>query len=308
VTDLVSLVELGRDAYNLYSTASSVYNTGKSIYRYMSKRSYGAQDGFKAQRTVGGKVLRYNPQPPVAGSTRGRSSSALQRFKRSAGLSQRSISNLRVGGFMGIELKYANYARSALALAAPTNAVGGTVDPATILCLNGVAQGDGEQQRDGKQIHMKSLYVTGSIDIPALINQTTAKNIPTVYIALVVDKQTNGAQLTSELVFENPSGASTTAAGPLRNMQYTSRFEVLDSCIVELEQPQVSWDGTNLECAGSRSPFKLSWSGDMLTQFTGTGNTIASIQDTSMHLIAFAGPDLTAAPVISYNARLRFIG
>jgi len=272
------------------------------------KRSYGAQSGYKAQRTIGGKVLRYNPQPAVEGSSRGRSSSALNRFKRSAGMSARQVSNMRIGGFLGIELKYVNYARSALALVSPVAAVGGTVDPATALCLNAIAQGDGEQQRDGKQVQVKSCYVTGVIDIPATVNQTTAKNIPTVYIALVLDKQTNGAQLTSELVFENPSGASTTAANPLRNMQYTSRFDVLDSVCVELEQPQVSFDGTNLETSGSRTPFKLSWTGDLMTQFTGTGATISVIQDNSLHLIAFAGPDLTAAPVISYNSRVRFVG
>lgn len=109
-------------------------------------------------------------------------------------------------------------------------------------------------------------------------------------------------------VFENPSGASTTAANPLRNMQYTSRFEVLDSVCVELEQPQVSFDGANLETAGSRSPFKLSWTGDLMTQFTGTGATISVVQDNSLHLIAYAGPDITAAPVISYNSRVRFVG
>lgn len=271
------------------------------------KRSYGAQSGYKAQRTVGGKVLRYNPAPAVEGSSRARSS-GLARLKSRAGMSQRQISNMRIGGFLGIELKYLNYARTALALTAPTDASGGEIDPATALALNAIAQGDGEQQRDGKQVNIKSCYITGVVDVPATVNQTTAKSIPTVFVALVLDKQTNGAQLSSELVFENPSGAATTAANPLRNMQYTSRFDVLDSVCVELEQPQVAYDGTNLETAGSRAPFKLSWTGDLMTQFTGTSATVSVIQDNSLHLIAFAGPDISAAPVISYNSRVRFVG
>jgi len=275
----------------------------------MSKRSFGSQTGYKASRTIGGKVLKYNPTMAVEGSSRARASGgALSRYKSRAGLSARQVSNLRIGGFMGIELKYADFARSLLTVVSPVAAVGGVVDPATFLALNAIAQGDGESQRDGKQINLKSCYVTGCIDIPALINQTTAKNIPTVYIALVCDKQTNGAQLTSELVFQNPSAASSTAASPLRNMQYTSRFDVLDSCVVELEQPAVSWDGTNLETSGSRAPFKLSWTGDMMVQYTGTTATVATIQDNSLHLIAFAGPDATATPTISYNARVRFVG
>jgi len=272
------------------------------------KRSYGTQSGYKSQRTVGGKVLRYNPAPAVEGSSRARGSTALNRFKRSAGMTPRQVSNMRIGGFLGIELKYVNYARSALALTSPTDASGAEVDPATALALNAIAQGDGEQQRDGKQVNIKSCYVTGVIDVPSAINQTTAKNIPSIYVALVLDKQTNGAQLASELVFENPSAASTTASNPLRNMQYTSRFDVLDSVCVELEQPVVTFDGTNLESAGVRGHFKLSWTGDMMTQYTGTGATISVIQDNSLHLIAFAGPDITAAPVISYNSRVRFVG
>jgi len=273
------------------------------------KRSYGGpQTGYKAARTIGGKTLRYNPQPAVEGSSRSRSANALSRFKRSGGMSARSVSNLRIGGFLGIELKYANYFRAALALAAPINAVGGTVDPATFLALNAIAQGDGEQQRDGKQVNIKSCYVTGVVDLPGQINQTTAKSIPTVYIALVLDKQTNGAQLTSELVFENPSGSAATAANPLRNMQYTSRFDVLDSVCVTLEQPQITFDGANLEQSGSRAHFKLSWTGDLMTQYTGTGATVSVIQDNSLHLIAFAGPDIGAGPLISYNARTRFVG
>jgi len=275
----------------------------------MSKRSFGSQTGYKASRSIGGKILKYNPTMAVEGSSRARATGgALSRYKSRAGLSARQVSNLRIGGFMGIELKYADFARSLLTVVSPVAAVGGVVDPATFLALNAIAQGDGESQRDGKQINLKSCYVTGSIDIPALINQTAAKNIPTVYIALVLDKQTNGAQLTSELVFENPSGASTTAANPLRNMQYTSRFDVLDSVCVELEQPQVTFDGTNLETAGTRAPFKLSWTGDLMTQYIGVDASISTIQDNSLHLIAFAGPDISAAPVISYNSRIRFVG
>lgn len=278
----------------------------------MSKRGMSSTGSYKAQRTIaGGKVLRYNPATPVAGSYRamaGANNSGLRRFKRSAGMTPKQVSNLRIGGFLGIELKYVDYALVNSALAAPTDASSGEKDPATALALNAIAQGDGEQQRDGKQAAIKSCYVTGVIDCPALVNQTTGKNVPTIYVALVLDKQTNAAQADSELVFTNPGASAILAASPLRNMQYTSRFEVLDSVCIEIEQPQVSYDGTNLETAGSRTPFKLSWTGELMTQYIGTGATVASIQDNSLHVIAYAGPDLTAAPVISYNSRVRFVG
>jgi len=266
------------------------------------KRSYSASGSSKKAKYT--TVLGYDR---AAGGLTSNARS-LAAVKKRAGLSAKQISNLRIGGFLGIELKYVDYALVNSALTAPTDATAGEFDPAVALALNAIAQGDGEQQRDGKQVQIKSCYVNGVVDLPPLVNQTTAKNIPTVFIALVLDKQTNAAQAQSELVFTNPGASAITAATPLRNMQYTSRFEVLDSCLLSFQQPQVSYDGTNLEQAGSRTPFKLSWSGEMMTQYVGTGATVASIQDNSLHIVAFAGPDLTAAPVISYNSRVRFVG
>lgn len=265
---------------------------------------------YKAQRTMAsGRVLRYNPTTPVAGSTRAAANnSGLRRFKRAAGMTPKQVSNLRIGGFLGIELKYVDYALAGQVLVAPTDATGGEVDPATALALNAIAQGDGEQQRDGKQAAIKSCYVTGVVDLPALANQTAGKDLPTVFVALVLDKQTNAAQLSSENVFTNPGASAILAASPLRNMQYTSRFEVLDSCLLEFSPNMITWDGTNIESGGSRAPFKLSWTGELMTQYVGTGATVAAIQDNSLHLIAYVGPSVTSAPVISYNSRVRFVG
>jgi len=209
---------------------------------------------------------------------------------------------------MGIELKYVDYAIANVALVAPTACAGCEFDPATALSLNAIAQGDGEQQRDGKQVCLKSCYVTGTIDCPPLINQTAGASSPTVFIALVLDKQTNAAQLNSEDVYTNPSGSALTAANPLRDLQYSSRFQVLDSCVVELPPPQITYDGTNIETAGTRAPFKLSWTGELMTQYILTTAAIGAIQDNSLHIVAFTGPDLTTAPVISYNSRCRFVG
>ena len=46
---------------------------------------------------------------------------------------------------------------------------------------------------------------------------------------------------------------------------------------------------------------------DLVTTFTGTTSDIANIADNSLHVIAFTVAD-SGAPILSYNARLRFMG
>lgn len=215
-------------------------------------------------------------------------------------------SNARTGGFMGIELKYKDSSLVAHALVSPTDAAGGEADPATLLALNAIAQGDSEQERDGKQVCVKSCFVTGLVNVPPLANQTAGGSIPWTYVALVLDKQTNGAQLNSEDVFTNPGASAVTAAAVLRDLQYTSRFQVLDSVVIEPKMIAASYDGTNIEAFGTVCPFKLSWSGELMTNYTSTTAVVANIQDTSLHIIAYTSP--AVGSTLSYNARVRFVG
>jgi len=213
--------------------------------------------------------------------------------------------NVRTGGFLGIELKFADSALVAAALTAPTNAAGGEFDPATLLALNSIAQGDGESQRDGKQICVKSCYVTGNVVIPPLADQTAGTTVPQIFVALVLDKQSNGAQLNSEDVFVNPGANAIVAASPLRNLEYTSRFQVLDSVLIEPRMIAASYDGTNIETFGMVCPFKLSSNSEFITNYSDTTAVIANIVDTSLHIVAFS---TATGPTLSYNSRVRFVG
>jgi len=218
----------------------------------------------------------------------------------------RSNANIRTGGFLGIELKYKDSSLVSSALVAPTDCAGGEYDPATLLALNSIAQGDGEQERDGKQVCVKSVFVSGVVDLPATPNLTAGALIPNTYVALVLDKQTNGAQLNSEDVFTNPGASAVTASSPLRDLQYTSRFQVLDHVLIEPQMPSLSYDGTNMERDGCRVPFKLSWQGDLITNYIATTAVVAAIQDHSLHIVAFTSA--ATGSTISYNARVRFVG
>lgn len=221
--------------------------------------------------------------------------------------SSAAVRNARTGGYLGIETKFRDSSFTGN-LVAPTDAAGGEVDPATLLALNSIAQGDGESERDGRQVMVKSCYVSGSIHAPIANAAAASLDQPDIYVALVLDNQTNAAQLNSEDVFTNPSGAALGAAYPLRDLQYTKRFQVLDSVLLTAPTRYAYNDAaTTGTMSGWTIPFKLSWSGLVQTNYVGTTAVVASIADTSLHVIAYSS-SVSGAPAITYNARVRFVG
>ncbi len=216
--------------------------------------------------------------------------------------------NIRTAGYLGIETKFFDTAVNGTALGAPTDATGGEIDPTTLLCLNCPSQGDGESQRDGRQIAMKSLHIKGNVIIPKQSDQATLDNGTEIYLAVVLDKQTNGAQLDSEAVFTNPSGSGNLAASPFRNLQYGKRFTVLKSWKTQVSNLMSTYDGTNIEQSGLFKPFSFNISlKNMKVNFTNTTSVIGNIADNSIHVIGYCS-NTELAPIVFYNSRLRFVG
>ena len=124
----------------------------------------------------------------------------------------------------------------------------------------------------------------------------------------MLDTQTNGAALNSEDVFKNQAGSARLAASPLRNLQFTSRFKVLEQHQATLKDPFFGYDGTNLERNGFDVPFSFykKLNGLRVT-YSGTTAAISNIIDNSLHIIAYTtSTDLT--PLLYYQSRLRFRG
>lgn len=260
------------------------------------KRKYGQSSSYNRKRGP--------PATAFAAKVRRLTAPRASFKKRSAA---RSIANARIGGFLGIENKFYDTGVVAGALGAPTDASGGEFDPASVNCISAPAQGDGESNRDGKNIKILSCHVAGVIAMAKQADQTAADFIPTVMVALVLDTQTNGAQLASENVYTNPSGNAQTCTTPLRNLQYSKRFKVLASKILRLPQLQMTWDGTNVEQSGGSVPFRFDKRLNLPVTFNGTTAGVASVVDNSLHIIAYA-ENTTAVPTIYYNARVRFVG
>lgn len=194
------------------------------------------------------------------------------------------------------------------AIVAPTDCSGAEADPSTLLCLNACAEGDTAGQRDGRKIKIDSVYVKGMIYEASRANQTTADSGVVYYIALVLDKQSNGAQLDSEKVFKNTSGSVTLGGLPMRNLDYLERFDVLKETIIEEPTRYAFTDAANQAAiAGFVRPFQLyhKFKKDLQTTFSASTAVIGSIVDTSLHVICMCN-SVTGTPTLAYNARVRF--
>ena len=235
--------------------------------------------------------------------------------RRQAALARRrasfvsAISNARTGGFLGREVKFVDTANTGTALVSPTDAAGGEIQPGSGVtgCLSAPAQGDGESNRDGRKCVLKSVFIEGRVDCSSQTNQTATENASQVFIALVQDRQTNGVTINSEDVYTNPGASGALAASPLRDQQQLSRFKVLATRTFTLQNPNMSWDGTNIEQNGLSKPFKIYKKLNIPVNFTGTTADVANVVDNSLHLIAYTS-STGLAPNIRYNCRVRFVG
>lgn len=229
-------------------------------------------------------------------------------------LSQAKRMRTRRTGFgLNSEAKYYDLNYNA-AVAATADWSGAEADPATILCLNGVPQGDTMTTRDGQKIEMKSIFVTGLINIPTQSAQSAAENDSTVFIALVLDKQTNKAQLNSEDVYENTRSGTDSylLSSPLRKMNFTERFKVLATKTITFPPPPIAAltdAGTTLVQQGIKVPFTMFANLKGLgTKFdtSATTGAIGTIVDNSLHMVAVCN-NQDFAPTLIYQSRLRFV-
>lgn len=198
------------------------------------------------------------------------------------------------------------------AIATTADCTGAEADPTTILCLNGVPQGDTMTTRDGQKITMKSIFVQGLVNLPSQTAQSAAEQDCTIFVAMVLDTQTNKAQLNSEDVYENTRSGTDAflLAQPFRKMNFTERFKVLATKTITFPPPPITNNASanTIVQAGVKVPFtlfaKLNGLGTKFDTSATTG-AIGTIIDNSIHIIAFAN-NADYAPSLYYQSRLRF--
>lgn len=217
--------------------------------------------------------------------------------------------NKRTGGFIGKELKFYDTNLNATALASSGGWTGCEYDPSATSMISTPTQGDSAQQRDGRKIWIKSVMVRGTIDFPALINQAAVPAGEQCMIALVLDMQTNAAQLNSEDVYTAPGASNALNTQPLRDLEFGPRFKTLKAKHYTVRPGVVSYDGTNIEVGGTQVPFEFYIKNlNLKVNFnSGTTASIANVVDNSLHIIANT-TNAVRVPTIQYSARIRFYG
>jgi len=259
------------------------------------------------------------PSTKVGKRTHRAKSAAVSKHNRAVSKisAARAVANAVTMGFMGIEKKFLDTA--VLAATVGTNAAltGGEYDPSAtsgpgggsggcVGCLSCPAQGDTEQSRDGKRIVIDSLILKGFLSSAESASEA-AEGPTKVFMAVVLDTQTNGAQLNSEDVFKSFGAAGYLNSTPLKNLLFGSRFRILKSQSYDLTPMGVAAAGALAHNAVRRDfdwyiPFK---GGLPVNLNAGTTADVANVIDNSIHVVAFA----TASGVsIAYNARIRFQG
>lgn len=209
------------------------------------------------------------------------------------------------GGNPQIEKKFLDSSRASMPITSPTDASGAQMDPTTLLALNSLVQGTSQSTRVGNKIYVLNCYVKGSVRILKEVNQVAADQTCQIFVALVKDTQTNGAQLNSQDVFVNTSAAAFGCPSPMRNLLFHKRFKILKQDTFTLKPSTLSYDGTNLEQGGDSKDFEWFCKLNMPVEFKANAGTVADIVDNSLHLIAFASGQ-EGSPELTYNARIRF--
>jgi len=220
--------------------------------------------------------------------------------------------NARVGGFLGLELKFLDTAWNGVAVSASTDGASGELQPSSGCtgCISCPGQGDGESQRDGRKFVIKSVYFSGVVATTHLQTETVVQDLSGYYFALVLDTQANGATIASENIYLNPGTSSLNLLPqPLRNLQNSGRFRILASKYVPVRGAYTGNDaaGTFSVSNQATSAVSLSWKGSINVDTIGTSADVASVSDNAIHIVAYAG-DSTMTPVFQGKCRMRFMG
>lgn len=176
----------------------------------------------------------------------------------------------------------------------------------TTLCVP--VTGSDINNRVGREIDVYKISVRGTIKVAPQANQTATDQAAVVRLLLVQDTETNGTQATGTQIM-----TGTTSGGPISVHSHMSlaslgRFKMLKDKTFCLSNPNISWDGTNMEQQGIAKVFKFvkRWKKPVRVRFNATnGGTISDIVNHSWCIYAMLG-ETDLATTLLYNARVYY--
>lgn len=177
-----------------------------------------------------------------------------------------------------------------------------TVEDATMDCIGAVAQGNTGTSRVGRVYYIRSVHLRGSIstlvaDLTAPPDEILCK------LMLIIDKQTNGVQVTATDVME---ATQTQPIFAYRNLEQAGRFTVLWSRTFRVVRKFVNEGAVNLVAvAALEIPFHVDhvFKTPLKVVTCATTAVVASLTENSIHMI---GVTTDVAARCAFQARVRF--
>lgn len=187
--------------------------------------------------------------------------------------------------------------------------------------LNGISVGVDWGQREGRQVANKSIHIRGMINRPDIASGTVRSG-DLIFLALVLDKECNGAPAPSEAIFSSISTLPLEAPSCLiSNVHSKNRFRVLSTKLIRLGagtivfNPNTGQPAPYYACSGDSTAFEMYVDlKGMKTNFIDTDAHAASIVDNCLNLYAWSmfdsgvGHDVEQAVYLSYQSELRYVG
>ncbi len=172
----------------------------------------------------------------------------------------------------------------------------------TILAgLNHIAQGNGESERIGRKVTVRSLRIKGHYQFPS--TATVADQDQRLRIVVYCDKQTNGTVATVPLIH---SLAGTVNINSFRNLANVSRFNILYDKFYDIRVEAVA--ASNDANVPMLRGFKFNLTGmNIPLEFdeTATDGSIATIRTNNIGVYAIAARPMES-PNITFIARIRY--
>lgn len=225
-----------------------------------------------------------------------------------------SLSNARIGGLLGIELKFKdNQGARVMVQGGVTEYVLGTASDDSAIAV--ITQGQGAGQRDGRRINVRSILIKGNVQLLGLA-QVVTPAMPggnLVRIDLMLDTQANGTEPVLANIFEPAADIAQLPHTP-HQLEWTRRYRSLDHVTVAVNPESVVIDtgpATPETFSGTmQSPeFVLQWKGNKEVNYTGTGGDPSNLTDYNFFLIARCAENVAIAPLqINWSSRCRFMG
>jgi hypothetical protein len=214
--------------------------------------------------------------------------------------------NIRTGGYMNIEKKFFDTARANVL---PVSFATGQFSPLTLNCLYAPTQGTGPSNRVGNKTLIHSLHFKGEFKTELLTDSSSTSRLqPAMYLAIVLDQQSNGAQALPTDVWATPL-SNQQDLSPFRNIENGKRFKVLHSEVITVPLMMTQRTATNYSTVGSRAFVNINknFKKPIEVRHIANGGTVADIAENSLQVFAYVR-DAAHSDQFIYQARIRFSG